>query len=208
MKYYRQLKHDNMSRDIKQQSNIRDNSIILAYLHDLTFLIAGILLIFSLLFRVVIVSGPSMNNTLIDGDWVLLLGNTLYKDPQYGDIIVASKDSYDDGSPIIKRIIATEGQVVDIDFEEGIVYVDNVPLDETYTLTPTNIREGIEFPLTVEPGCVFAMGDNRNISKDSRSPDIGQIDKREILGKAIFIIFPGNNGGHLTREFDRIGVLS
>ena len=185
----------------------KDNSIILSYLHDLVFLIAGVLLVFSLLFRVVVVSGPSMNNTLIDGDWLLLLGNILYGEPEQGDIIVASKDSFDDGKPIIKRVIATAGQEVDIDFEAGLVYVDGTALDEPYTLTPTNMNEGVEFPLTVEEGCIFVMGDNRNVSKDSRSTEIGLIDNREILGKALFLFFPGNNGGKVEREFDRIGVL-
>ena len=180
----------------------------LSYLHDLACLIAGILLVFSLLFRVVVVSGPSMNQTLVDGDWLLLLGNVLYSEPKQGDIIVASKKSFDDGSPIIKRVIATEGQTVDIDFGDGIVYVDGVPLDEPYTLTPTNTSGGVEFPLTVAEGCIFAMGDNRNLSKDSRSLEIGLIDCREILGKAVFLFFPGNNAGIDARDYSRIGVMS
>ncbi len=185
--------------------------ILLSYLHDLVFLIAGVLLIFSLLFRVVVVSGPSMNNTLIDGDWLLLLGNVLYKEPQQGDIIVASKKAYDNGTPIIKRVIATEGQTVDIDFRSGIVYVDGEELDEPYTLTPTNLKEGMDFPLTVDSDCLFVMGDNRNVSKDSRSDQIGLIDCREVLGKAIFLVFPGDpdgNRGPLQRELQRIGVVS
>ena len=132
-----------------------------------------------------------MYNTLIDGDYLLLISNLFYHEPAYGDIIVASKESFDDGKPIIKRVIATEGQTVDIDFEQGIVYVDGMALQENYTYTPTNVDEGMIFPLTVDENCVFAMGDNRNRSRDSRSPDIGQIDKREILGRAIFLIIPG-----------------
>ena len=178
------------------------------YLHDLVTLIAGVILVFSLLFRVVVVIGPSMNNTLIDGDWLLLLGNVIYNEPQKGDIIVASKDSFDNGAPIIKRVIAVEGEKVDIDFDEGIVYVNDVPLDEPYTLTPTNQREGIVFPIIVDEGCIFVMGDNRNVSKDSRSTDIGLIDCREVLGKAIFLFVPGNNKGHYERDFNRIGVVS
>ena len=181
---------------------------ILATLHDLVFLIAGVLLVFSLLFRMVVVSGPSMNDTLIDGDWLLLLDSALYPNPEVGDIIVAAKKSFDDGKPIVKRVIATEGQTVDIDFTAGIVYVDGVALVEDYTLTPTNLYEGVNFPITVEPGCLFVMGDNRNKSKDSRSTEIGQIDKREILGRAIFLVFPGNEGGKREMEFSRIGVLS
>ena len=189
----------------------KPENTLLFYLHDLVFLIAGVLLVFSLLFRVVVVSGPSMNNTLYDGDWLLLLGNVFYKDPQYGDVIVASKSAYDNGTPIIKRVIALEGQTVDIDFRTGVVYVDGVALDEPYTLTPTNLEEGVEFPLVVAENCVFVMGDNRNLSKDSRSVEIGQIDKREILGKAIFLFFPGDadgSKGPAGRELNRIGVVS
>lgn len=186
-------------------------NIFLSYLHDLAFLIAGVLLVFSLLFRVVVVSGPSMNSTLIDGDWLLLIGNVLYTEPNRGDIIVASKDSFDDGAPIIKRVIATQGQVVDIDFTAGIVYVDGEALDEPYTLTPTNLSEGIEFPLTVDEGCIFVMGDNRNVSKDSRSIEIGQIDCREVLGRAVFLFVPGDpdgSKGSAQRDMSRIGVIS
>lgn len=208
MDNYEQIDMEQERSKSTQESKESSGNVILSYLHDLTFLVAGVLLVFSLLFRVVVVSGPSMNNTLIDGDWLLLLSNTLYSEPKYGDIIVASKDSFDDGTPIVKRVIATEGQEVFIDFDAGIVYVDDIALTEPYTLTPTNTMEGIEFPITVEPGCVFVMGDNRNVSKDSRSTEIGLIDKREILGKAIFLFFPGNNGGKIAREFERIGVLS
>ena len=181
---------------------------ILMYLHDLVFLLTGVLLVLLLLFRIVIVSGPSMNDTLIDHDYILLLSNVFYKNPQQGDIIVASKDSFKDGEPIIKRVIATAGQQVDIDFEAGIVYVDGVALQEDYTRTSTNLAEGMSFPLIVEEGCIFVMGDNRNVSKDSRNPEIGLIDCREVLGKAFFILFPGTDDIHTKPEFDRIGVLS
>lgn len=181
---------------------------VLVCLHDLVHLLAGILLALLLLFRIVVVSGPSMNATLVDGDFLLLLSNVFYTDPQPGDIIVASLDSFKDGEPIIKRVIATEGQMVDIDFDAGIVYVDGVALDEPYTYTPTNLEEGNRFPMFVEEGCFFVMGDNRNMSKDSRNPEIGLIDKREILGKAIFLLFPGTDGGTTKPEYNRMGALS
>lgn len=186
----------------------KKENYFLTNLRDIVFIVAGMILVFSLLFRVVIVSGPSMRDTLVDGDWLLLIGNVFYNDPKKGDVIVASKKSFEDGKPIIKRVIATEGQTVDIDFDAGIVYVDGVALDEPYTLTPTNLYEGIDFPLTVTKGSIFAMGDNRNKSKDSRSTEIGLIDCREVIGRAVFIMFPGNDGGEVTREFSRIGVLS
>ena len=181
---------------------------MLIYLHDLVHMLAVIMILFLLVFRLVVVTGSSMYSSLWDGDWLLVLGNTFYQNPVYGDIIVASKDSFNDGEPIIKRVIATEGQTVDIDFISGTVYVDGTPLKENYTFTPTNLREGVEFPVTVEEGCVFAMGDNRNGSLDSRHPAVGMIDKREILGKALFLFYPGTSEGKLPRNFDRIGALN
>ena len=177
----------------------------LTYLHDLVYLLAAVLMIFLLFLRVVVVSGPSMNNTLVNGDYLLLLNGTFFDDYKQGDIVVASKEDFRRGEPIVKRIIATEGQKVDIDFALGLVYVDGKLLDEPYISSATNLYEGVEFPLTVEPGHVFVMGDNRNNSKDSRSPEIGQIDCREILGKAVFLIFPGFDCD--VRDFNRIGVI-
>ena len=194
------------SSEAKGKRSDIQNSLLL-YLHDLVTLLAGILLVLLLLFRIVIVSGPSMNNTLLDGDYLLLLSNNLYPNPKHGDIIVASKDDFKDGEPIIKRVIATEGQTVDIDFAAGIVYVDGIALQEDYTLTPTNLAEGIAFPITVDEGCLFVMGDNRNESKDSRNPEIGLVDKREVLGKAIFLLIPGTDGGSAQPQYSRIGVI-
>ena len=181
---------------------------LLLYLHDLVYMMAGIVIVFMLIFRMVVVSGSSMYSTLWDGDWLIVLSNVFYQEPEYGDIIVACKDSFNDGEAIIKRVIATEGQTVDIDFDAGIVYVDGIALEEDYTYTPTNIQEGTEFPLVVENGCVFAMGDNRNESLDGRDPRIGQIDCREILGKALFLIYPGMGEYGADRDFDRIGAVN
>ena len=199
------------SEDIKKKKKNEEpmtwQKSLMLYLHDLVYLLAVVMIVFMLLFRVVIVSGSSMYSTLWSGDWLLVTGSVLYKEPQYGDIIVASKDSFNDGEPIIKRVIATEGQTVDIDFEAGIVYVDGTALEEDYTYTATNVQEGIVFPITIADGCIFAMGDNRNGSKDSRHPSIGMIDTREVLGRAVFLMFPGaDNEGN--REFDRIGALN
>lgn len=177
------------------------------YLHDLVYMLCAVMVIFMLLFRIVVVSGPSMNSTLIDGDLLLLLSNSLYRTPAYGDVVVAAKDTFDNGKPIVKRVIATEGQTVDIDFEQGVVFVDGVMLTENYVNTPTNLYEGQEFPQTVEPGCVFLMGDNRNNSKDSRSLEIGQVDRRELLGKVLLLTFPGTDGGRFAQDFSRIGLV-
>lgn len=198
---------DEKRRNITAAANGELQRTVLSYLHDLVSLLAGLLLVFVLLFRMVVVSGPSMRTTLQDGDYLLILNSTLYKNPQYGDVIVASKDSFKDGEPIVKRVIATEGQTVDIDFDLGTVYVDGVALDEPYTLTPTNIQEGVEFPLTVEAGCLFVMGDNRNESKDSRHPDIGLIDKREVLGKVLIVLIPGKDPVTGRRDLGRFGAV-
>ena len=177
------------------------------YMHDLLYMLVTIMVVFLLVFRVIVVSGSSMYDTLMDGDYLLLISNLFYRQSEPGDIIVVSKQSFDNGTPIIKRVIATEGQTVDIDFIQGVVYVDGTALQEDYTFTPTNVDEGMDFPLVVEENCVFALGDNRNNSHDSRSPDIGQIDRREILGKAIFLFLPGIDEGHTGPDFDRIGAI-
>lgn len=202
------------SEDIKKKKSEEEHMTwqksVLLYLHDLIYLLAVVMLVFMLLFRIVIVSGSSMYSTLWNGDWLLVTGSILYQEPEAGDIIVASKDSFNDGEPIIKRVIATEGQTVDIDFEAGIVYVDGTALEEDYTYTTTNVQEGIVFPITIADGCIFAMGDNRNGSKDSRHPEIGMIDTREVLGRAVFLLFPGlgEDENEAERDFDRIGALS
>ena len=180
----------------------------LLYLHDLIYVIAVLMILFILFFRIVTVSGPSMNSTLWDGDWLLVMARTPFLEPKQGDIVISSKQSFNDGEPIIKRVIATEKQTVDIDFSSGIVYVDGEALDEPYTISPTNLDEGVTFPLVVEENCFFVMGDNRNHSNDSRNPVIGLIDRREIVGKALFLVFPGTDGNIMSRNFDRIGALN
>ena len=196
---------------VKPRKRINWRKSLLIYAHDILYLLA-ILIVSSLFLRVVVVSGTSMTNTLKDGDYLLVLSNVFYRNPEQGDIIVASKNSFDDGKPIVKRVIATEGQTVDIDFDMGIVYVDGIALDEPYTKTPTTLWEGVSFPLVVEEDCVFVLGDNRNGSRDSRHPDIGQIHKKEIIGKVLFIFLPGTNGTDIygnpnePRDFRRIGV--
>ena len=191
----------------EKTTSVERSKSILSYLHDLVFGLAAVLLIFMFIFRILVVSGPSMEGTLFNGDCLILVSNIFYNNPKYGDIVVASKNSFKEGEPIIKRVIATEGQKVDIDFEKGIVYVDDVALNEPYTKTPTNLYEGVNFPLVVEKGHVFLLGDNRNDSNDSRSITIGQVDCREILGKVLFLVLPGADKDTGKRDFNRIGVL-
>ena len=179
---------------------------VVLYLHDVILYLVMICVVFLLVFRVVVVSGTSMNMTLLDGDYLLLVSNLFYGRPEPGDVIVASKESYDDGAPVVKRVIATEGQTVDI--INGVVFVDGVAIDEPYLQPGLSTHGGmVQFPQTVGEGCVFVLGDNRINSRDSRYPEIGQIDQREILGRAIILFFPGTNRDQQDRDFSRIGGL-
>ena len=190
----------------KQQAAFRD-------FKDIICILVGFLLIYVLLFRVVVVDGNSMNQTLIHGDRILLISNTLYRNPKQGDIVVISKDSFRNGECIVKRVIATEGQLVEIDFENRIVYVDGVALEESYAFFEVGFdgpmsKFDVQFPLVVEEGCIFVMGDNRNNSTDSRNADIGFVDCREVLGKAVFILLPGTGkNGEIPADYTRIGGL-
>ena len=191
----------------KKEEKLTWQQSLMLYVHDLSGMLIAIMIAFLLIFRVIVVSGDSMYSTLVDGDYLLLLSNVFYQEPKQGDIIVASKDSYDDGAAIIKRVIATEGQIVDIDFDNGIVYVDGLPLEEPYIQNLTTRSEGVLFPLIVEEGCIFVLGDNREVSKDSRHPEIGLIDTRQVLGKAIYLMLPGVDEWTETRDFNRTGAI-
>ncbi len=148
-----------------------------------------IAIIFTFAFRLVGVSGHSMDTTLSHGDWLLV--TTTYTEPKYGDIVVIAQPTYFK-EPLIKRVIAVGGQTVDIDNETGTVYVDSKALDEPYISTPTTnpTVSQIDFPVVVPYGYLFCMGDNRNNSTDSRSSLVGFIDERYILGKALKRVVP------------------
>ena len=163
--------------------------------------------IFTCVNRMMGVDGHSMLNTLQHGDRLLVVNSMLYHDYKYGDIVILRKNGVFDDDPIVKRVIAVEGQTVDIDFAEGIVYVDGEALEEDYIREPTYTAEGTEFPLTVPEGSIFVMGDNRNGSSDSRDYRLGTVDTRYVIGKAAFLIFPGPDYETEKRDFKRIGVI-
>ena len=180
-------------------------------LHDMVYILAFVTLLFVFALRVVSVKGWSMYPTLMDKDYVALLSNVFYSDDaiRNGDVVVALAPEFDE-DPLVKRVIATEGQTVDIDFRKGIVYVDGVELHEDYIneLTTTQFyRDGVDFPLTVEEGHVFLLGDNRNESSDSRLASIGQVDTDYILGKVVFILLPGADRYTEIKDFGRIGTV-
>lgn len=145
-----------------------------------------IFIVFTFICRPTSVVGDSMNNTLLNGDWLITMHKSEYK---YGDIVIITQPNTFN-EPIVKRVIATAGQTVDINFVSGQVFVDGKELNETYIKEETHHSFDKTFPLTVPDGCLFVMGDNRNNSTDSRSSDIGFIDTRYVLGKAEFRILP------------------
>ena len=182
-------------------------------LRDVVNMLAVVTLVFVFFLRLVSVSGSSMYPTFVNTDWLVLQSNFWYKDVERGDIVVLSVDAPELSGPIVKRVIATGGQTVDIDFETGTLYVDGKIQVESYIYEPTYLNEGLSFPLTVPENSLFVMGDNRNHSLDSRSVSIGCVGTDRVLGKALFILIPGrqtNETGAVTgkRDFSRIGAAS
>ena len=156
----------------------------------LVSMMAVFVLLFTFVARIIVVSGPSMEDTLLGGDLILVwsLGYT----PKQGDVVVLTQESYQEDS-IVKRVIAVGGQRVEINYSANTVEVDGVPLKEDYTkeewmLIPS-YGEGIT-EVTVPEGCLFVMGDNRNHSADSRYPAIGIVDTRCVIGRGVAVVFP------------------
>lgn len=196
------------STEIKkeQAKKVSDaQNVILSYLHDLVFLLVGLLVLFVLLFRIVVVSGDSMLNTLHEGDYLVVLSSSVYKNPKPGDVVVVSKDAYKDGEPLVKRVIAVGGQTIDI--KQGVVYVDGVEQEGEFTHEGYVGESAQSYPMTIPDGYIFVLGDNRNNSTDSRSNKIGLISEREVLGKVLFIALPSKDPVTDRRDFSRFGAV-
>lgn len=161
--------------------------------------LAVIMIAFAFALRPTYVVGPSMNHTLHEDD-ALVVSNFNYT-PAPGDIVVFQSPDGAIDDAIVKRVIALEGQTVDIDFDTWTVTVDGVPLEEDYVnrIIGAPMRSyDISFPVTVPEGCLFVLGDNRNSSSDSRSSAIGFVDTRFVFGRVLFRILP----------FDKLGPVN
>lgn len=163
-----------------------------------------VLLVMTFFFRIIDVDGKSMEPTLIDTDKVVI--TNLFYTPKQGDIVIISH-AEDYAKPLVKRVIATAGQELRMDYENNAVYVDGQKLDETY-IQGITVRGDIpesELNGAVPEGKVFVMGDNRSISLDSRYKQIGYIDESSIIGKAQLDVVPHTyKGGKPSIDFGGI----
>ena len=191
--------------EIKKRKLKERRGDIFDWVQSLVTALVICVLVFTFVVRVVSVSGTSMLDTLHNNDRILV--SDLFYTPKQGDIVVLRKESFS-SDPIVKRVIALEGQTVDIDFGAGIVYVDGVALEEPYTLEPTRRRIDFVEETVVPEGCLFVLGDNRNGSTDSRDLRIGCVDQRLVIGHALFLLIPGSDPAHgEAAELSRIGVI-
>ncbi len=156
------------------------------------FALIIVVLLMTFCFRLVDVDGDSMLQTLQDRNKIIVTG--LNYEPEVGDIVVISHGASLDKA-LVKRVIAVGGQTVDINSETGDVIVDGIVIEEDYINGKTTQIGDVEFPVEVEEGTVFVLGDNRPISKDSRFKEVGLIDNESIIGKVRFRFYPFDEFG-------------
>ena len=200
------MKQQENRKETKEEQKIPGRDLY-EWVQALVCSVLAVVVIFTFGVRLIGVDGHSMVPTLQHGDRLLVLNSMFYDDYQYGDIVILTKETFL-SAPIVKRVIAVGGQTVDIDFESGSVYVDGKLLNEPYINELTFQEEGVEFPIVVPEGSIFVMGDNRNHSDDSRNSRLGTVDTRYVIGKAVFLAFPGPDVRTEERDFGRIGVIA
>ncbi len=180
---------------------------ILSFIYDYVEIFAAsviaVLIIFTFCFRLCRVDGNSMNKTLSNGE--MLITSSLFYTPSQGDIVVFHLSNRYYEKPLVKRVIATEGQTVEINFTDRVITVNGVMYEDEYAYIDGGsyelrsefneryifIQDGkIYFRAEVPEGKLFVLGDNRNHSSDSRAKHIGFIDEDCVLGKAVIRISP------------------
>ena len=179
-----------MKKQTKQNEKNTLAGELFFWAQALTVALAVLVCVNTFFFRLSGVVGQSMENTLHQGDQLILqvIG---YDQPERGDIIVCYSDAFYGGEALVKRVIAVEGDVVDIS-NDGYMMVNGEELYEPYAKEPMwdNKRGDQNYPVTVGEDCLFVVGDNRNGSTDSRSLMVGQIVEDRVIGKALFRVFP------------------
>lgn len=171
---------------------------LLEWIESLGVAIVVVLLLTNFVFRFVVVDGSSMEPTLHHKNQLFVF--RLGYEPDNGDIVVF-KPRGDQDKYYIKRVIATEGQTVDI--KAGDVYVDGVKLEEEYISARIAMEYPGQYPKTVPENCVFVLGDNRNASRDSRDETgVGMVEEDSIVGKALFRLLPLSQFGSVYDNYN------
>lgn len=165
---------------LKKKPKKKDRLGIFDIFSSIVAALTVVTMLFLFCFRVFDVDGPSMVPTLEDGEKVIV--STVGYKPQRGDVVVISKAGADN-KPIVKRVIAVGGDTVNINLTTGVVTVNGV--EEHYSDDLTNQTINTAYPMVVPEGTVFVLGDNRELSHDSRYKIIGCIDERLIVGKVV-----------------------
>lgn len=176
-------------KDETVRSSVAENCY--EWVEALIISLTVIMVLFVFLLRVnIVVDGDSMKPNYHNGNRVLVscMGGKL----STGDVVVIDEHGTELKERIIKRVIATEGQTVDIDFTSGAVSVDGKELDESAYIKNgiTKDQYDVQFPQKVPAGRIFVLGDNRTISEDSRFQEVGMIDRRFVIGKVVFLLNP------------------
>ncbi len=200
--------NDNESGHQSEENNSKKYSAaseLFDYLEIFVFSVCAVMLLFTFALRLCRVDGDSMQKTLFE-DEVLIVSDIGYT-PETDDIIVFHQIGVTDSSfnkPIVKRVIATSGHYVKIDYNAGIVWVseDNVfdksdIVDESGYIFLDSGRWNMSgiYESYVPEGYIFVLGDNRNNSADSRYSAIGLVDVRRVIGKVLIRVLPFTKAG-------------
>ncbi len=173
-------------KNIKKRTADRLSGFLFEILSAVVYVLAVMTFFMTFFFRIISVSGVSMLDTIHDFDKVLIYRFNYV--PRCGDVVVIKRGQYLN-QLLIKRIIATEGQMLKIDYNNQAVFVDGVKIKEDYIKEPMILQNDDYIPEKIPKGYCFVMGDNRNKSLDSRSGAVGLIENKNVAGKAVFIVF-------------------